>query len=54
MFHTLADTLRTAISGSKQKHQRLSYEEWENRFAPRHKSWRRDDPYRFDRNRDLW
>lgn len=54
MFNILADTLRTVVSGSKQKHQRLSYNEWEHRFTPRHKQWQKDDPYRFNIHRDLW
>lgn len=54
MFHILRDSLFTATNGSKPKHQRLSHEEWENRFQPRHRRWSKDDGYRFDHNRHLW
>ena len=54
MFSLLSDTLRTAFQGSKPKHQRLSYEEWEHRFLPHGERWITGDKRRFDRNRDLW
>ena len=54
MFNILADTLRTAVKGSKPKHQRMSHEEWQNRFVPPSRRSLHDQPYRFDRNRDLW
>ena len=54
MFSILADTLRTALKGSKSKHQRLSYEEWEHRFLDRYADNRRKDSFRFNPHRDLW
>ncbi len=52
MFTILSNTLRTALSGSAPRHQRLSYEEWEHRFLPRKRHG--SELRRFDRNRDLW
>ena len=54
MFSILRDTIFGATQGSKPKHQRLSHEEWENRFTPRHRRWVQPDTYRHNRNGDLW
>ena len=54
MFRILSDTIRTATQGSKPRHQRLSHEEWQNRFLSRKRAEEHELRRLSDRNRALW
>lgn len=54
MLTIISDALRTAVRGSKPRHQRMSHEEWQDRFVSPRMRRETQGTYRFDPNRDLW